>query len=82
MRPVHFAPVTLHVPEQTWRKAGREQTGGGYDRRSRLWVRPVAGRAVLLSAHFQKRVRPAWSGGKLAIPECTLFVDRQQRWWE
>jgi competence protein CoiA len=81
LRPVHYAPVSLHVPQQTWRKAGRELSAGGYDRRSRLWVRPAAGEPVSLSAHFQRRVRPAWSGGKMAVPDCTLFIDRQPAWW-
>lgn len=81
LRPVHYAPFSLHVPQQTWRKAGREHSAGGYDRRSRLWVRPMPGAPVLLSEHFQKRVRPAWSGGKLVVPDCTLFIDRQPNWW-
>lgn len=81
LRPIHFAPFALHVPQQTWRRAGRELSAGGYDRRSKLWVTPMAGRPVLLSADFQRRVREAWAGGKLAIPDCTLFVDRQPNWW-
>jgi competence protein CoiA len=81
LRPVHYAPVSLHVPQQTWRKAGRDFSAGGYDRRSRLWVRPAAGEPVSLSAHFQRRVRPAWSGGKMVVPDCTLFIDRQPAWW-
>jgi competence protein CoiA len=82
LRPVHYAPVSLQVPQQTWRKAGRDLSAGGYDRRSRLWVRPHAGEPVSLSAHFQRRVRPAWSGGKLVVPDCTLFIDRQPPWWD
>jgi competence protein CoiA len=81
LRPVHYASVALHVPQQTWRRAGREHSAGGYDRRSKLWVRPMAGMPMTLSAHFQRRVRPAWSGGKLAIPDCTLFIDNQRIWW-
>ena len=82
LRVKHYAPVSLHVPQQTWRKAGRDLSAGGYDRRSRLWVRPHAGEPVSLSAHFQRRVRPAWSGGKLVVPDCTLFIDRQPPWWD
>lgn len=82
LRPVHFAPFTLHVPQQAWHKDGQDHSAGGYDRRSKLWVKPVPGVPMLLSAHFQKRIRPAWSGGKMVIPDCTLYVDRQQKWWE
>ena len=81
LRPVHFAPFTLHVAHQTWRKHGEEHSAGGYDKRSKLWVRPQAGIPMMLSGHFQKRTREAWSGGKLVIPECTLFVDGQPKWW-
>lgn len=53
LRAVHFAHVTLHVAQQTWRKHGEEHSAGGYDKRSKLWVTPQSGAPVLLSAHFE-----------------------------
>lgn len=82
LRPVHYAPVALHVPQQTWRRYGEEHSAGGYDKRSKMWVKPMSGSPVALSAHFQRRQRPAWSGGNMVIPDSTLFIDRQPKWWD
>ncbi|WP_435452511.1 competence protein CoiA [Variovorax sp. LT1P1] len=81
IRPVHFGPVALHVPEQSWRQYGQEHSAGGYDKRSKRWVKPQPGIPMLLSHHFRGQLRERWNGGKLQIPRCTLFVDKQPVWW-
>ena len=81
LRPIHYGPVALHVAHQTWRKHGEEHSAGGYDKRSKRWVTPMPGLPMLLSTHFQRRSRQAWTGGKFVVPECTLFLDQQPAWW-
>lgn len=82
LRPVHFAPHAIRVDETSWRRYGQVFSGGGYDRRSRRWRAPQAGRPVLVSDGFRKTWRPAWSGASVRVPECTLFIDKQPAWWE
>jgi competence protein CoiA len=80
-RVVHFDPYLIHVPESTWYEDGSEQSAGGFDRTSRRWRTPRVGVPVLLSRGFQRIVRSSWSGGAVDVPECTLYIDRQAKWW-
>ena len=82
LRPVHYAPLALRVAESSWRKNGQVFSGGGYDRRSKRWRAPQAGKPVLVSDGFRKICRTGWASGSVQIPECTLFIDEQPRWWE
>lgn len=80
--PVHFSPYRIHVAATSWYEDGSEQSAGGYDRNSKRWRTPQKGVPMLLAHHFSSRQRPAWSGGSIDIPQSTLFVDRQQKWWK
>lgn len=82
LRPVHYAPVAIRVAESSWRQHGRIHSGGGYDKRSRRWRKPQAGKLVLVSDGFRKTCRSAWAGATVQIPSCTLFVDVQPTWWD
>jgi competence protein CoiA len=77
----HFNPYYIHVEESTWYEDGSEQSAGGYDRISRRWRTPKNGVPVLLSRSFTPSKRTAWSGGTVSVPECTLYVDKQPKWW-
>lgn len=78
---VHFDPYNIHVPSSTWFQDGSEQSAGGYDRVSKRWRTPNPGGSVLLARGFQSAARSAWSGGTVSVPDCTLYVDRQRKWW-
>ena len=82
LRPIHFAPLSIRVEESTWRKHGHVHSAGGYDKRSRRWRKPQPGEPVLVSNGFRRTCRPAWAGTSVRIPECTLFIDAQAKWWE
>jgi competence protein CoiA len=82
LRPIHYGPLALRVEETSWRKHGQVHSGGGYEKRSRRWRKPQAGKPVLLSNGFRRTSRQAWSGGSVHVPECTLFVDGQPSWWD
>lgn len=81
LRVYHFDPYHIHVPSSSWYENGTEQSAGGYDRTSRRWRTPREGIPALLSRSFQSAHRSAWSGGTVSVPECTLYVDRQPKWW-
>lgn len=81
-RVVHFDPHLIHVPEKSSSVDGwSEQIVGGFDRPSRRWRTPRNGVLALLSRSFQRTPRKAWSGGTVEVPECTLYIDRQAKWW-
>jgi competence protein CoiA len=81
LRAVHFGPYSIHVESRSWYENGSEQSAGGYERTSKRWRTPQHGVPVLLSRSFQRSARAAWSGGTVNVPFCTLYVDRQAKWW-
>lgn len=81
IRPVHFGEYAIEVASRSWFADGYEQSAGGYSRRSKRWRTPDEGATVLLSQNFQRSSRSAWTGGTVSVPQCTLFVDRQAKWW-
>jgi competence protein CoiA len=81
LRVVHFDPYTIHVASSSWYQDGSEQSAGGYDRNSKRWRTANAGVPVLLAHSFQVKHRAAWAAGTTSIPNCTLYLDRQPKWW-
>jgi competence protein CoiA len=82
LRVVHFDPHFIHVQSSTWYQDGQEQSAGGYDRISKRWRTPKSGIPALLARSFIANTRAAWSKGTISIPACTLYVDRQPKWWK
>jgi competence protein CoiA len=82
LRVAHFDPFHIHVESSTWYQDGQEQSAGGYDRISKRWRTPKLGIPVLLAHGFNLNVRAAWSKGAVSVPACTLYVDRQPKWWK
>lgn len=82
LRPIHYAPLSIHVAESQWRQHGQVLSGGGYDKRSKRWRTPQPGQPILVSSGFRKTKRPAWAGALVQVPECTLFMDEQPNWWD
>ena len=82
LRPVHYAPVPIHVAKNSWRQHGQIHSGGGYDKRSRRWRQPQAGQPVQVSNGFQRTCRSPWAGASVQVPACTLFIDAQPKWWD
>jgi len=82
LQAVHYDAYYIHVASSTWFEGGVEQSAGGYNRMSRRWRTPKLGVPVLLAHSFNMKVRAAWSGGTTDVPDCTLYVDRQPKWWK
>lgn len=81
LKAVHFDPYRIQVPHSTWYEGGSEQSAGGYDKKSKRWRTPRLGVPVLISRSFQHANRAAWSGGTVFVPECSIYLDRQEKWW-
>ncbi len=80
---VHFGQHLLHVEYKTWYEpGGYENSAGGYDRTSKRYKTPQHGKRVKLSTDFRLANKEAWSGGSIVVPDCRLYVDRQQKWWK
>lgn len=73
LQPVHFGTFMLYAESTDW--------GGGYWYPSKRWKKPSPGVPVRLSEDFRAVARSAWRGGAVDVPECTLYVDTQARWW-
>ena len=82
LRVVHFSTYKIHVEERSWFESGSEHSAGGYSKGSKRWRRPLEGRRMRLSSNFHRVAREAWSGGTVVVPECTLYVDSQTKWWD
>ncbi|MDO8772587.1 MAG: competence protein CoiA family protein [Burkholderiaceae bacterium] len=82
LKVAHFDPYVIEVPHSTWYEGGSERSAGGYDKRSKRWRTPRLGIPVLISASFHRSHREAWQGGTVAIPECSIYLDRQTKWWK
>jgi competence protein CoiA len=81
LKAVHFDPFVIEVPHSTWYEHGTEQSAGGYDRRSKRWRTPRFGVPVLISTSFGRSRRSAWTWGTVVVPECSIYVDQQPKWW-
>lgn len=79
---MHFAPYHIDVEAKSWHDSdGTEHSGGGYLRVSKRWRRLKFGQPVHIAMHFQRQQRGAWRGGDIIVPDCTLYVDQQAKWW-
>jgi competence protein CoiA len=82
LRVVHFDHYYIHVASSTWYQDGQEQSAGGYDRISKRWRTPKLGVPALIARSFHANTRAAWTGGTVTVPACTLYIDRQPKWWK
>ena len=80
--PVHFDQHYTRVPAREWYdSSGTAYSGGGYDKRSkRLRVLNV-GERVNIVKDFKATLRTAWTGGRVSVPACRLWIDRGGKWW-
>lgn len=81
LTPVHFDQYSISVPYSSWYENGSEQSAGGYDKRSKRWRTPRLGKPIRISVDFRPSARPAWSGGTVVVPDCSVYVDRLLKWW-
>jgi competence protein CoiA len=81
LTPYHMSEHTLYVEQSRWFEVGRLRYSGGYERRSRRWRTPVRGVPVLIGSHFQPRRCAGRKTKTLAVPACSLYIDRQPAWW-
>ena len=79
--PYHFDEHTLYVEPRHWFDRGDLRYGGGYERRSSRRRTPLQGRPAVISSHFQARRCPARRTKTMAVPACSLYIDRHPAWW-
>ncbi|EDX70713.1 Competence protein CoiA-like family [Coleofasciculus chthonoplastes PCC 7420] len=82
LQPIHFSDYHLYVKESTWYEDGEERSAGGYYKYSKRYKTPIKGKLVNITEHFQAMYRQIWKGGNIFIPECKLYIDRQNTWWK
>lgn len=83
LRAVHFGAHRKYVESTSWYESdGNERSAGGYERTSKRYKTPHAGVPVLLSKSFRSVHKESWAGGTVVVPECSLYVDIQPKWWK
>ncbi|WP_420226202.1 competence protein CoiA [Pigmentiphaga litoralis] len=79
--PYHMDEHALYMEPRRWFDVGNLRYGGGYERRSRRWRTPLKGAPVVIGSHFQARRCAGRNTKTMAVPACTLYIDRQPAWW-
>ncbi|UJD92114.1 competence protein CoiA (plasmid) [Rahnella aquatilis] len=83
LTPYHFSEYMLPVPYSSYYESdGTEVSHGGYDKVSKRYRTPKMGRVVDIATHFNSKLKSAWSGGSIIIPNCRLYADGQKAWWK
>lgn len=84
--PVHFSPAKRWIEETTWfdTELEEERSEGGFWWTYRTIKKPNYGKPVDITTDFFKDPRKSYvpNNVKKAIPECTLFIDKQKKWWD
>lgn len=68
LMPVHFVPYMEIAPK-------------GEKPASKQWKTPMQGLPAAISRDFHLVNKEPWSGSGVSIPRCTLFLDKQLKWW-
>ena len=81
--PVHFQEYKTYVESSSWYdSSGNECSAGGYYKTLKNSKTPKLGKYVNLDTDFQARYKKAWSGGSVTVPNCRIYLDNQDAWWQ
>lgn len=80
--PVHFGKVRQFVEYSNWHdQDGEAQEAGGYWKTLKRDFHWQPGRTLRLTKDFRAMQRSLFCGGDIEIPECKLFADKTNKWW-
>ncbi|MCK9426720.1 MAG: competence protein CoiA [Ignavibacteriaceae bacterium] len=86
LQPVHYSPVKRWIEETTWfdTELEEERTEGGFWLTYRTIKTPNYGQCVDIAKDFIKKDRKYFEpkNVKKSIPECTVYKDNLQDWWD
>ena len=80
----HFGRCTRWIEESTWfSEDGEECSGGGYYLTFRTIRKPLFGEQLDIVKDFKQIQRKEFIpvNAKKKIPTCSLFIDKQMKWW-
>jgi competence protein CoiA len=72
--PVHFDTHWLWVEATDW--------GGGYSLASKRFRKVKLSPNRVSISDMRGSDRPAWTGGKMSIPQSKLWIDGLSQWWK
>lgn len=82
IQPIHYGKFIIDVEPASWYDYdGEERFAGGYSRISKRYKTPQAGQRVKISCEFQAKYKKSWFSDAVKIPDCRLYMDRQEKWW-
>lgn len=83
--PVHYSPAKRWIESTSWYDTEREEerVEGGFFLTYRTIKAPNYGKTVDIIKDFQKVPKNAFNpkNEKKSIPECSIFIDNQIKWW-
>jgi hypothetical protein len=85
VKPVHYGQEMRHIELRDWYDdSGDYHQGGGYDKAYRIIKKPVYGRDVHIAEDFlrQRRLEFTPENERQAVPECLIWRDRIDKWWD
>jgi len=83
--PVHYSPTKRWIEESSWFDSeGNEESAGGYFLTYRTIKKPNYGNKIDIWQDFlfDKKFEFVPKNAKKAIPECLIFRDKNERWWD
>lgn len=82
IQPIHFSDHFLHIEHRSWFNSyGEEESAGGYDRLSKRYRTPLAGKSVDLLEDFEPTTRFSSTADGYLVPPAKLLIDKQTKWW-
>lgn len=85
IQPIHFSPVERWIEERTWydTELQSQRTEGGFALTYKTLRKPHIGQIVDIAGDFTQIHRNSFEpiNGKKSLPECTIFKDKNDDWW-
>lgn len=82
---VHFGRCTRWIEKSTWfSEDGEECNAGGYYLTFKTLRKPFFGEQLDIVKDFKQMQRKEFipTNAKKKIPACSLFIDKQMKWWD
>lgn len=83
VRPVHFETAYRYIESKTWYENGEEINVGGYDKPYEKMKKPNFSKYLnIVDFKYISRPRFEVENEYMSVPECKIFMDKVDKWWE
>lgn len=84
VKPVHYGPATRHIEYREWYEDGELRSGGDYDAKYKIIKTPLYGEDICIADNFDAHHRTDFipENERKSVPECLIWRDNLNGWWE